>query len=72
MSRCKIVFSLLLLGVVSLFTVLAMFVLIIHNLGCLEGYSFIYFVMLFAVLYKQSKENDIQKESTEEKFKGGK
>ena len=49
---------------VFLFTILAMFALIIHNLGCLESYSFIYFVMLFAVLYKNSK-----KEKTEENLK---
>ena len=44
-----------------------MFVLIIHNLGCLESYSFIYFVMLFAVLYKNSKKETID-EKTEEKI----
>ena len=39
---------------VFLFTILGMFILIIHNLGCLESYSFIYFVMLFAILYKNA------------------
>ena len=53
---------------IFLLTILSMFVLIIHNLGCLESYSFIYFVMLFAVLYKNSKkekiEEAIEKEET--------
>jgi len=52
---------------VFLLTILAMFVLIIHNLGCLESYSFIYFVMLFAVLYKNSKKETVE-EKTEEKI----
>ena len=46
---------------VFLFTILAMFALIIHNLGCLESYSFIYFVMLFAILYKNSKKEKQKK-----------
>ena len=55
-----------------LFTVLAMFMLIIHNLGCLESYSFIYFVMLFAVLYRKSIGEEINNDAVNEKIKGEK
>lgn len=53
---------------IFLFTIFASFVLIIHNLGCLESYSFIYFVMLFAVLYKNSKKEKVEEATEKEEI----
>lgn len=52
---------------IFLFIIMVSFILVVHNIGCLESYSFIYFVMLFAVLYKNSKKETIE-EKTEEKI----
>lgn len=53
---------------IFLFMIMLSFIIEVHNIGCLESYSFIYFVMLFAVLYKNSKkekiEEAIEKEET--------
>ena len=63
---------------IFLFAIFATFVLIIHNFGPLESYSFIYFMMLFAVLYKnRNKTESVEttekvevKEKTESKEEG--
>ena len=41
-------------------TVFMAFVLIIHNLGSLEAYTFIYFIMLFAMLMRTCKDKIVQ------------